>query len=146
MIQHQKQCISRIQQRLAAAGIVLDPGVNRVFTVGHKDRAVGIILNVSFRVPAVILFSLGTVGLQNDCVEIYRSAGCTVSFGVADLAMLVELPELGHPAGLAVGCENDPESRPTAHHALVGFVYLFQREYFIHRAHSAEDAKRQRIL
>jgi hypothetical protein len=50
MIQQQKHCISGIQQRLAAAGSVLDPGVNLVFAVGHKDRFVSIIHNVSFRV------------------------------------------------------------------------------------------------
>jgi len=96
--------------------------------------------------PLPISFSLGTVELQNDCVEIYRSAGCSVLFGVADLSTLVELPELGRLAGLVVGCENDSEPRPAAHHALVGLVYLLQREDFIHRAHSAEDAKRQRVL
>ena len=89
----------------------------------------------------MILFSLGTVGLQNDCVNIYRSASCSLLFGVADLATLIEFPELVHPAGLTVGCEDDSESCPTAHHALVGFVRLFKREDFIHRAHSAEDAK-----
>jgi hypothetical protein len=47
MIQEQKQCIRRIQERLAAAGSVLDPVVNRVFAVGHKD-VVSIIHDLSF--------------------------------------------------------------------------------------------------
>src|SRR5262245_23247025 len=47
MIQQQKQRIRRIEQRLASARGVLDPVVNRVFAVGHKDF-VSILHSISF--------------------------------------------------------------------------------------------------
>src|SRR4030095_13954120 len=58
----------------------------------------------------------------------------------------VELLEQSRLAGLAFGRENDSEPCPATDHPLVRLVHLFQREDFVHRPHSTEHAKRQRVL